>query len=82
MNRRKFLCLTSAGMAASEAMARGTSQEAASENPSGGLRFLDERRGLHAFSVAPNNGSQPNIFLITLDMVSPYFYLPSRPFSR
>jgi arylsulfatase A-like enzyme len=42
-----------------------------------GLRFINRKTGAHPFRTT-ETGWRPNIFLITLDMVSPDFYHPSR----
>jgi arylsulfatase A-like enzyme len=57
-------------------------QPAGSIDSKSEAHFLDEKRGVHGFSVHPPRGGKPNIFLITLDMVSPDFYHPSRPLAR
>jgi arylsulfatase A-like enzyme len=46
------------------------------------MRFLDEKTVTNAYRVTDEPSRRPNIFLITLDMVSPDFYHPSRPLSR
>lgn len=45
------------------------------------LQFINEKTGQHPFRHDRNSGKPPNIFLITIDMVSPDFYHPSRPLS-
>lgn len=46
------------------------------------LSFIEEKTGKNPFRAAKQRGHPPNIFLITVDMVSPDFYHPSRPLSR
>lgn len=50
-----------------------------SDNP---LQYINEKSGRHPFRHHPGSEKTPNIFLITIDMVSPDFYHPSRPLSR
>lgn len=45
------------------------------------LIFTNEKTGRNPFRHHPGSAKQPNIFLITIDMVSPDFYHPSRPLS-
>lgn len=61
---------------------QGVSPQALPEDTRSEPHFLDEKRGVHGLSVHPPRGGKPNIFLITLDMVSPDFYHPSRPFAQ
>lgn len=46
------------------------------------LSFIEEKTGKNPYRLAKQKGQPPNIFLITMDMVSPDFYHPSRPLSR
>jgi arylsulfatase A-like enzyme len=45
-------------------------------------RFIEEKKGKGSFRFLESKKKPPNIFLITVDMVTPDFYLPSRPLSR
>lgn len=49
------------------------------EAAEGPLQFLNEKAGRHPFRHQLSSGKLPHIFLITIDMVSPDFYHPSRP---
>lgn len=75
MKRRDLLGLT-AGVAAS-ALLKGA--EPASAQP--GVHFVDRRTGKGPYRQEERKAA-PNIFLITADMISPDFYLPSRPQSQ
>lgn len=77
MDRRKFLELTTTGTMASGMLQMTAEAEAAATAE---RRFLDEKTGSNPYRVT--SGRRPNIFVVTLDMVSPDFYLPSRPLSR
>ncbi len=46
------------------------------------VQFLHEKTRQNSFRNHVGPGKPPNIFLITIDMISPDFYHPSRPFSR
>lgn len=46
------------------------------------LEFINEKTMQNSFRRTQGAGKPPNIFLITIDMVSPDFYHPSRPLSR
>lgn len=46
------------------------------------LQFIEEKTGRNPFRLSQGRGKPPNIFLITIDMVSPDFYHPSRSLSR
>lgn len=54
----------------------------ASQEPQSQRRFLDDKTAKNPFSLSRKAGHPPHIFLITMDMVSPDFYQPSRPLSR
>lgn len=45
------------------------------------LRFLNRKAGLHPFQTR-EVGQRPHVFLLTLDMVSPDHYHPSRAMHR
>ena len=81
MNRRRFLRMTTAGMAAGRMVMDGLAATKSVEYERS-LRFLDEKSGRNPFWTNWRGGRRPNIFLITMDMVSPDFYQPSRPQSR
>lgn len=77
MHRRGFLGLTGLGAAAAQAVAR----EVAQRIEGGSLRFVNRKTGAHPFR-AREAGRRPHIFLITLDMVSPDHWHPSRRLHR
>ncbi len=81
MNRRRFLSMTSAGVAAAGIPA-AAAQTGETTNVDTPLRFIDEKTGRSPFRVSGGRAKRPNIFLISLDMVSPDFYHPSRPFHQ
>ncbi|MCW5982165.1 MAG: sulfatase-like hydrolase/transferase [Bryobacteraceae bacterium] len=76
MNRRNFLGVTGLGAAASTAVA----QEVASriESP---RRFIRRKEGRRPFR-ARDAGRRPNVFLISIDMVSPDHWHPQRSLHR
>ena len=76
MNRRHFLGVASLGVAAGQGVAQEISRRI--ESPP---RFINKKTGAHPFR-ARNVGARPNIFLITLDMVSPDHYHPARTLHR
>jgi arylsulfatase A-like enzyme len=76
MNRRDFLGLAGASALASQIARRIEAQEAPA-----GLRFINRKAGAHPFRTGPT-GKRPNIFLITIDMVSPDHWHPSRSLWR
>ncbi len=76
MDRRKFLGLTSAGVAVAGSL-QGPVADSGRER-----RFLDDKAGTNPFWSSRKEARPPNVFVITLDMVSPDFYLPWRPLSR
>jgi arylsulfatase A-like enzyme len=76
MRRRNFLGLASLGAAAADAVAGQVA--ARIEGP---LRFVNRKSGTHPFR-AREGARRPHIFLVTLDMVSPDHYHPSRSLHR
>ncbi len=46
------------------------------------LQFVDQKTGKNPFRLRESSEKPPNIFLITIDMVSPDFYHPARPLSK
>jgi arylsulfatase A-like enzyme len=46
------------------------------------LRFVEQKIARHPFRASRSSAKPPNIFLITVDMVSPDFFHPARPLSR
>ena len=81
MKRRDFLRATAAGLAAGEAVAREVAQRI--EAPPGVERadFINRKAGTHPFRTRAG-GRRPHIVLLTLDMVSPDHYHPSRGLHR
>jgi arylsulfatase A-like enzyme len=75
MDRRGFL-----GLAACAAAGNAVAQEIASRIE-GPLRFVNRKAGLHPYR-AREAKDRPNIFLITLDMVSPDHHHRSRSLHR
>ena len=82
MDRRKFLSVTSASLAAAGIPGSKNAEGKESNAGESERRFIQEKTGKHPFRISGRRGKQPNIFVITMDMVSPDFYLPSRPLSR
>ena len=82
MDRRKFLSVTSASLAAAGIPGANKAEGKETNSGKSSRRFLDEKTGKKPFRVAGGEGKLPNIFVISMDMVSPDFYLPSRPLSR
>ena len=82
MDRRKFLSVTSASLAAAgiPGSSKAEAKEARAEDST--QHFIEEKTGKNPFRVSRGPGKLPNIFVITMDMVSPDFYQPSRPLSR
>ena len=82
MDRRKFLSVTSASLAAAgiPGSSKAEAQEAKAEEST--QHFIEEKTGKNPFRISRGRGKLPNIFVITMDMVSPDFYQPSRPLSR
>ena len=82
MDRRKFLSVTSASLAAAGIPGKGKAEGQKRKAEGSKQHFLDEKTGKNPFRVSGSQEKLPNIFVITMDMVSPDFYLPSRPLSR
>jgi arylsulfatase A-like enzyme len=82
MDRRKFLSVTSGGLAAASLPGSRAAAGEESKPQEAPRRFLEEKTGKHPFRLSHKSGKPPHIFLITMDMVSPDFYQPSRPLSR
>ena len=80
MNRRNFLASLGVGAAAGAAVAQDVAQRIASPEVHPSLRYINQKTGAHPFTAKPP-GKRPHIFLITLDMVSPEHYHPSRKLS-
>jgi arylsulfatase A-like enzyme len=76
MNRRSFCALT-AGALVGKPFLNAQSQPAEPASP---LRFTQQITGTGPF-VQASSGKPPNIFLISVDMVSPDLYHPDRPLS-
>ncbi len=74
MNRRSFLSLAGLGAAASQAVG----QEIADRTENSRLNFIKEKEGYYPYRRT-GGGKRPNIFVITLDMVTPDHWHPSRP---
>jgi arylsulfatase A-like enzyme len=77
MDRRNFCTLT-AGILAGTHLLKAQAPAVAVPPP---LRFTQERTGAGPFS-RESGGKPPNIFLFSVDMVSPDLYHPDRPLSR
>jgi arylsulfatase A-like enzyme len=77
MNRRSFVTLSTGAMAGKSILGAQTPAPA----PPSPLRFTQERTGAGPYSSALA-GKPPNIFLISVDMVSPDLYHPDRPLSK
>jgi arylsulfatase A-like enzyme len=82
MDRRKFLSVTSASLAAAGIPGQNKVAGEKSKTENSPRRFIDEKTGKNPFRVSTGRGKLPNIFVISMDMVSPDFYQPSRPLSR
>ena len=76
MNRRNF-CTISAGALLGNGILSAQAQAA----PSAPLHFTNELTGDGPFARG-SGGRRPNIFLISVDMVSPDLYHPNRPLSH
>src|SRR5258708_1178881 len=76
MNRRSFCTLT-AGALVGKPFLNAQSQPSEPTSP---LRFTEQITGTVPF-VQASPGKSPNIFLISIDMVSPDLYHPDRPLS-
>lgn len=77
MDRRSFCTLTAGAMLGKPLL----SAEARTVQASGPLHFTQERTGVGPYSRTLDR-KPPNIFLISMDMVSPDLYHPQRPFSK
>ncbi|HEY3837139.1 MAG TPA: sulfatase-like hydrolase/transferase [Bryobacteraceae bacterium] len=78
MNRRSFLSTVGLGAAA---VAQDVAQRIESPSVHPSLRYINPKTGAHPFTAGIPS-KRPHIFLITLDMVSPEHYHPSRAFHR
>src|SRR5437763_13273121 len=81
MNRRKFLGLMGAGAAAGELVSQAIAQRTESAAVPAALQFINKKAGTHAFRASPSP-QRPHIFVITLDMVTPDHYHPTRTLHR
>ena len=77
MNRRSFCTLT-AGALVSKQLLNAQMPPATTASP---LHFTQEITGAGPYSRS-HSKKPPNIFLISIDMVSPDLYHPDRPLSR
>lgn len=77
MDRRTFLTLSAGTAIAGKVLG----QPSPSADEPRKLRFTHSHAAESPF-VEVHNGARPNIFLISIDMVSPDLYHPSRPFSQ
>jgi len=82
MDRRKFLSVTSASLAAAGIPGSRKAEGKEIKAEDAPLQFIEEKTGKNPFRVSQTRGKLPNIFVITMDMVSPDFYQPSRPLSH
>ncbi len=76
MNRRDFFTLGTAAAAGASSLAAQISSRIEGE-----LRFIDRKQGRHGYRFR-DPGRRPHIFLLTVDMVSPDHYHPSRNLHR
>ncbi len=81
MNRRRFLSTIGLGAAAGAAVAQDVAQRIESPAVHPALRYINQKTASHPFTANPP-AKRPHIFLITLDMVSPEHYHPSRALHR
>ena len=81
MNRRDFLGVLGAGAAAGDLVSQAIAQRTESAASPAALRFINKKAGTHAFRANPPR-QRPNIFVITLDMVTPDHYHPTRMLHR
>ena len=79
MNRRELLGLT-AGAAAVGALPKRSQAMPPDKSVGPAVHYINEQTGEGPYRKAER--TTPHIFLITADMVSPDFYLPSRPLSQ
>ena len=80
MNRRELLALA-AGAAAVGATPKPCQAKSPRDAAPSGVHYIDDRTGAGPYRRSQRSNS-PNIFLITADMISPDFYLPSRSMSK
>ena len=66
---------------AGAAVAQDVAQRTESTATHPALRYINQKTGAHPFTAKPT-ARRPHIFVITLDMVSPEHYHPSRKLSR
>src|SRR5690242_19564354 len=81
MQRRKFLGLMSAGAAAGDLVSQAIAQRTESAAVPPPLQFISKKPGTHPFRANPPR-RRPHIFVITLDMVTPDHYHPTRTLHR
>lgn len=82
MDQRKIPNESSASRPTADIQGRSRAKSSKNKTEGTPLRFLNEKTGRHPFRHHRSPGKPPNIFLITIDMVSPDAYLPSRPLSQ
>lgn len=80
MNRRNFLATVGLGAAAGAAVAQDVAQRIESPDLHPALRYVNPKTAAHPFT-ATTPAKRPHVFVITLDMVSPEHYHPSRKLS-
>jgi arylsulfatase A-like enzyme len=80
MNRRNFLATVGIGAAAGAAVAQDVAQRIESPALHPALRYVNPKTAAHPFTANPP-ARRPHVFVITLDMVSPEHYHPSRKLS-
>ena len=81
MDRRSFFSTLALAAQPAAAVARQIAQRTEAEARPDLLRFVNRKTGAHPYRYH-ERGKRPNIFLITLDMVSPDHYHPSRTLHR
>ena len=77
MKRREFFHAFGFGTLA----ACTAAQSSDTARPDAAMRFINRKTGAHPFRATPV-GRRPHMFVITLDMVSPDHYHPSRSLHR
>ena len=77
MNRRNFFALSAGALVGSHLI----DAQPQAATPPAPLRFTQLATGAGPFTLGPG-GKAPNIFLISIDMVSPDLYHPDRPLSK
>lgn len=82
MRGRKIPPKASGSLEKVRSSGRSVSEERKSDKQSEPLKFIDSKTGQNPYRHHRRSGNPPNIFLITIDMVSPDFYHPSRPLSQ